>query len=256
MKSPTGAQVHIFEDLAGLAGAFARELTALAARRIEEHGLFTLALAGGKTPAPLYRRLNDPEFRDRIPWGQVKIFFGDERAVPPTHPDSNFKIAWDAWLAESTIPTESIFRLEGEAEDLAAAAERYSRILTHEVPSGPSGFPSLDLILLGLGEDGHTVSLFPGTSAVNETLRVVAANDVPQLDTRRLTLTYPTINSAHEVWFLATGERKARRVAQCLGFAPGGEILPAALVHPAGGRAHWWLDRPAALLIPESKPLP
>jgi 6-phosphogluconolactonase len=119
------------------------------------------------------------------------------------------------------------------------------------VPSGPDGFPSLDLVLLGLGEDGHTASLFPRTAALSETLRVVAANYVPQKDSWRLTLTYPTLDAAREVWFLVSGHAKAHRVAQCLGFATGGEDLPSTMVHPLGGQLHWWLDREAAAELPD-----
>lgn len=251
MKAPMGARLHIFHDVPSLADAFARRLVELASGRTREQGVFTLALTGGETPGPFYRRLADPEFRSVTPWDCVKIFFGDERSVGPESPRSNFKLAWETWLEYSPIPRESIFRLRGEAASLAEAAEEYSQILEREVPGRALGFPSLDLILLGLGPDGHIASLFPDTAALNETLRTVVANEVPQQDTWRLTFTFPLINAAREVWFLVTESRKADVVARALGYHPEGAVLPAALVHPVGGNVHWWLDRGAASALPE-----
>lgn len=250
MRTPTGARIHVFETIETMSEAFARELTTQAVDRIAEQGMFSLALTGGRTPAPFYRRLAEREFLETVPWNRVKIFFGDERPVAPTDPQSNFKMAWETWLEQSPIPRDQIFRLEGESADLEDAAERYSITLTHQLPNGPSGFPALDLVLLGLGTDGHTASLFPRTMALDETLRLVVANEVPQLESRRLTLTYPTINAAHEAWFLVTGAEKAEAVAMCIGLQPGGEMLPAAMVHATGGRVRWWLDRAAAAQLP------
>ena len=179
----------------------------------------------------------------------MKIFFGDERTVGPDHPDSNYGMTRNAWLGLGLIPAGQIHRMEGEAEDLEAAASQYEEILRRELPpatSSPVGFPSFDLILLGIGEDGHIASLFPGTRALYETTQAVAVNDVPQHATRRLTLTYPTLNAAREVWFLATGTHKAQCVAQAIGQAQGGWALPASCIRPAGGKICWWLDKGAA----------
>ena len=250
MKSPTGAELHIFENIEALTEAFALALADLAARKTADGGWFTLALTGGKTPEPLYRRLAAPDLREAPAWQRVKIFFGDERPVGPADPASNYRLAWETWLKNSPIPRERIFRMEGEAPDLFAAAERYGERLTREVPSGPEGFPALDLILLGLGEDGHVASLFPDSPALDETLRVVTVNEMPLSDTRRLTLTFPTLNAAQEIWFLADGARKAPRVAQGLGYRPGRELLPAGLVRNRPLNIHWWLDRAAAQEIP------
>lgn len=251
MKSPTGAMIHVFPHLDSLIEAAANALTDHVVRAVDGHEFYTLALSGGNTPQPLYRRLATGPYRDLAPWDRVKVFFADERAVPPTHPDSNWLMAWEAWLRDGPIPSRQIFRMEGEAGDLHEAAQRYSETLTHEVYSGPTGFPALDLVLLGLGQDGHTASLFPQTAALDETLRVVAANDVPQLGAKRLTLTYPAIDAAREVWFMVSGAAKARRVAQCLGFIAGGDNLPATLVRPLGGNLHWWLDAAAAAQLPQ-----
>lgn len=249
MKSPTGALIHIFPTMDALAEAAARELTARVALPAAAGAVFNLALSGGSTPRPLYRLLGSPLYRNAVPWEAVKVFFADERCVPPGDPDSNYGMVRREWLQESPIPSGQVFRMEGEDPDPHAAAERYSRTLTREVPGGPTGFPALDLALLGMGPDGHTASLFPKTAALDETLRVVAANAVPQLGAMRLTLTYPTLDAAREVWFLVTGADKAHLVAACLGYAPGGEDYPAALVRPLGGNLHWWLDSAAASVL-------
>jgi 6-phosphogluconolactonase len=251
MRSATGALIHVYSNLDSLAESAARDLVSRVEQTVAERGEFNLAISGGRTPEPLYRLLGSELFQRAAPWEAVSVFFVDERAVPPDHPDSNYRLAWQAWLKDSPIPLERIFRMEGEAADLHAAAERYGMLLTHQVPSGPTGFPSLDLALLGMGDDGHTASLFPKTAALNETLRVVAANEVPQHETWRLTLTYPTLDASREVWFLVAGAGKAHRVAQALGYAPGGEDLPCTLVRPLGGNLHWWLDRPAASELPQ-----
>ena len=244
--SPNGMPVRIFEILEDLTKQMAKELVECARRQIEANGTFTLALTGGNSPRGLYRMLGEAPCRAAIDWKRVKIFFGDERAVGPDHPDSNFGMTWKLWLENGPIPHKSIFRLEGEAADLDDAAICYAQILEREVPTNPSGVPILDLILLGLGADGHTASLFPGTAALAERERTVVANAVPQLDAMRLTLTYPTLNAAREVWFLAPGAAKAEPVAQILGYPgyrSGGEDLPAAGVRPDSGPALWWLDR-------------
>jgi 6-phosphogluconolactonase len=247
------AKVHRFDDPEDWAQAVAHSLAERVARRLAEQERFTLALTGGSTPRQVYALLGCEPLRSNVAWERVKIFFGDERAVGPEHPDSNYRMAAEAWLAAGPIPPEAIHRMEGEAADLDAAARRYEALVRHEVPAGEDGWPRFDLILLGLGEDGHTASLFPGTRALDETARAVVANDVPRLGTSRLTLTFPVLNAAREIWFLVTGETKAARVAQALGYAPADPPLPAARVHPSHGELHWWLDRAAAAALPSDE---
>jgi 6-phosphogluconolactonase len=246
----TRPRVHILDDPDGWTRAVAHSLAERVARRLAGQQHFTLALTGGSTPRAMYGLLGREPLRSNVDWDRVRIFFGDERAVPPDHADSNYRMASQAWLASSTLAPEAIFRMEGEAEDLEEAARRYEAVVRREVPADDDGWPRFDLILLGMGEDGHTASLFPGTRALDETRRAVVANDVPQLATRRLTLTLPALNAAREIWLLATGSAKARRVAETLGGREGGESLPIARVRPAHGELHWWLDRAAAAALP------
>jgi 6-phosphogluconolactonase len=254
MLAPNGASVTILETPSALAEAFAEELVASIRRRLGKAPFFALALTGGRTPAPLYRKLLDPAYADAVDWSRVKVFFGDERAVPPGHLDSNYGMARGAWLGAGRVPKENVFRMEGEdageAGDWAEAARRYEAVLRREVPAGLDGVPALDLALLGMGDDGHVASLFPGTDALEETRALVVANVVPRLRTTRLTVTWPILAAAREVWLLVTGANKAERVVEALGWRPGGERLPAWRVRPLGGQARCWLDAAAAGLIP------
>lgn len=220
--------------------AVAESLVALARKRITEQGHFTLTLSGGSTPERLYRRLAEPEWRSRVDWTRTEIFQGDERAVGPDHPDSNWGMAARSLLDHVPIPPGRRHRMEGERDDLEAAAAAYEAVLARTLARDGE----LDLVLLGLGDDGHTASLFPGTAALEEDSRLVVANAVPQLGTRRLTLSYPALRRAREVWFLVTGEGKAEVAAGIL--REGRESgSPASRVHPVQGRVVWWLDGPA-----------
>jgi 6-phosphogluconolactonase len=209
----------------------------------EARGPFCLALSGGSTPRPLYRLLASPEHRSNLPWDETRVFFADERAVPPERPDSNFGMVRELLLSRVPIPEAHIHRMRGEAEDLSAAAQDYEWELAAgcSFPRG-SREPGLDLILLGLGDDGHTASLFPKTSALREEDRWVVANYVPKLGARRLTLTYPVIAAAERVAFIVSGAGKARIVRRVL---EGDGELPAtrAAAHP---RVTFLLDEAAA----------
>lgn len=209
---------------------------ALANQRIAVSTRFTVALSGGSTPRALYQSLAVEPARSSIDWSRVEIFQGDERAVPPDHPDSNWRMAVESLLQHVPIKPENLHRMEAERPDLDAAAGEYETLLKTRL--GPS--PSIDLILLGLGEDGHTASLFPGTAALNETKRLVVANEVPQLNTRRMTLTYPALALAKEIWFLMTGEKKLMLVREITGQGTG-TPCPAAKAQSMNGRTIWWL---------------
>jgi 6-phosphogluconolactonase len=248
--SPTGARVKILNTAEDYEQCLAEQLVGHLRLRLESSRFCSLALTGGNSPRGLYRRLGQEPWVTAIDWSQLKIFFGDDRTVGPTHPDSNFGMAWELWLKNGPIPHRSIFRMEGEKDDLSAAAHEYAAILERELPQDARGCPSLDLILLGLGADGHTASLFPGTAGLKENDLTVIANKIPQLKTSRLTMTYPILNAAQEVWFIAPGESKAERVAQILGYRAGGDAFPAAAVNPASVPLLWWLDRASAALIP------
>ncbi|MGH7819919.1 MAG: 6-phosphogluconolactonase [Candidatus Binatia bacterium] len=195
-----------------------------------------VALSGGSTPKRLYERLAAAPFRERIAWKRIDFFFGDERVVPADHPDSNWGMAKRALLDH--VPAAA-YRMGADSGD----ADGYERILRQRVGEGRGGIPVLDLVFLGIGADGHTASLFPGTDALKERRRLVMMNAVPQLATRRMTFTYPAINAARRVWVLASGADKRPVVARCLAGAGDFPILG---VVPSEGELVWWLDEAAA----------
>ena len=202
----------------------------------------TIALSGGSTPKRLYETLAKPPFAAAVPWARAEVFFGDERAVPPDHSDSNFAMVEKALLHEIPIVTH---RMRAEAGE----AEAYEQKIRERVPAGPDGIPAVDLILLGIGPDGHTASLFPGTAATKERTRLVVMNEVPKLNTRRMTFTYPLLNAAKRVWVLVAGGDKKDVIAKCRASQddPAAvEQYPILGVRPSRGELVWWLDRAAA----------
>ncbi len=231
---------------AAVAEAGAEQFVALAELAIREQGRFTVALSGGRTPEAMYRLLAMDSFLPRVDWEHVFLFWSDERCVPPESPESNFRLAVEAFLHDVPIPDEQIFRLRGElAPENAAADYEHDLRRFFFTPAGPPPFPRFDLILLGLGEDGHTASLFPGTAAVHESERWVVANYVDKLATWRLTFTIPVINAAANVLFLVTGANKAAILREALygNFDP--IKLPAQFIEPAAGNLHWLVDEAA-----------
>lgn len=207
---------------------------------------FRLALSGGSTPQALYGLLAGPEFSRRLDWSQAVVFFGDERCVAPDHADSNFRMANETLLTPLKIPQERIFRMRGE-DVPEQAARQYEDSLRKEFGALPPAWPRFDLILLGLGDDGHTASLFPGTPALSEQQRLVVPNQAPQGTTQRLTFTVPLINHAQTVVFLVSGAGKAPAVKAVLEDRTADpQEFPAKLVQPEQGRLIWFLDRAAA----------
>ena len=231
--------VEVYENPEGLAGAAAAEFAARAAEAIEERGRFTVVLAGGSTPKATYDILAR-DYAGRIDWSKVHVFFGDERSVPPDDDDSNYKMAREALLDH--VPIGSVHRMQGELppDDAAAAYEEELRGFF-----GPDELPRFDLILLGIGGDGHTASLFPETSALEVHDRWVVANPVLKLETTRITLTVPVINAALAVYFLVAGEGKADALAHILGGDADPRAYPASLIQPQEGPT-WMLDQQAA----------
>jgi 6-phosphogluconolactonase len=246
MGSP--ATITIVADAGALAETAARLVVETAREAVRQRGRFTIALAGGATPRETYARLAAPPWSARVAWDRTWVFFGDERAAPPDHPESNYRIAHDALLAHVPVPPDQVIRMRGEAEDTDAAAAEYAQRLAAVFATRRGALPRLDLVLLGLGVDGHTASLFPGSPVLKEVFRPVAAVHaaaaaIPQ----RLTLTFPVLNAAARVVFLVTGAEKAKVVKAVLADqAP----LPAALVRPDDGELVWLLDRAAAALLP------
>ena len=225
-----------------LSEAAAREFAAKAEQAIEERGRFVVVLAGGSTPKAMYEVLA-LEYADRIDWSRVHVFFGDERTVPPDHDDSNYKMANETLLEH--VPVGSVHRMQGELppEEAAKAYEEELRTFFRTEED-----PRFDLILLGVGGDGHTASLFPETSALEIDDRLVVANPVLRLETTRITLTVPVINAARTVLFLVAGEDKAEALQEILESDADPRAYPATLIRPPGG-PEWMLDQSAAALL-------
>jgi len=220
------------DDLASRAAA---EFVRIAKESIVERGAFTVALSGGSTPILLYKRLLDSS----LDWGRVFFYFGDERNVLPDEDASNFKGANKALFRPLRIREDNIFRWRTELETPDDVAEDYEQTLQKLSPD----VPRFDLILLGMGSDGHTASLFPGTDALSETTRCATANWVPQLGSWRFTLSYTVINNSRNVLFLVAGEDKAEMVKEVI---EGDADLPARSVRPVSGKLTWFLDRASA----------
>ncbi len=238
------ARVRVFPDLDALSRHAADLFCELSAGAISARGAFRVALPGGSTPKRLYSLLASEGYRRRVDWPRVECFFGDERCVPREHAGSNFRAAWEGLLSKVDA---RVHRVEGEREPEEAAL-RYETELREAF--GPSGPPVFDLMLLGIGADGHTASLFPGSGALRETGRLSVAVRAEGPGTWRVTLTLPVINAARSVVFLAAGALKAGAVGDVLAGNEKSARLPAALVRPALGEALWLLDEAAASALP------
>ena len=236
-------EVRVFADVRELMHAAADEVVRRAEEAVREHGRFTWVLSGGSTPRDLYRLLASPPHCDRMPWSAVHVFWGDERHVPPDHPDSNFRMAREALLDAVPLPAANVHRIRAEEPDAAAAANAYEAELRAFFPEG---WPRFDLVLLGLGRDAHTASLFPGGTAVRERERLVVAPWVESQHTFRITLTPPVLNHARRCMFLVSGEDKAEALRAVLEGARDPERYPAQIVE---GRSLWMVDRAAARLL-------
>jgi 6-phosphogluconolactonase len=225
--------------------AAAEEVVRAANEAVAQRGRFTVALSGGSTPRSLYTLLATSAHTS-LPWDRTFFFWGDERHVPPTDPDSNYRMAEEALLSKVSVAAANVFRIPAENPDAAAAAHAYEQTLRKFFALQPSEFPRFDLILLGMGPDGHTASLFPGSAGLQEKSRLVVANWVEKFKISRITLTLPVLNAACCVAFLVSGTEKAAALRAVLeGDAPG-EQYPSRLVRPADGRLIWFVDRAAA----------
>lgn len=233
--------VTVFETPQDLAEAAARSFVEQANAAIEEFGRFAVTLAGGSTPKRAYELLARTH-RSNLDWSKVHVFFGDERTVPPDHEDSNYRMARQALL--SHVSVGSVHRMRGELDPSEAAA-----LYEEELTRFFGGPPRFDLVLLGIGEDGHTASLFPGTPALDVRDRWVVENPVEKLDTIRLTLTAPAINAARRITFLVAGEGKAEALEMILEGSADPHEYPASLIQPTDGDLTLMLDRSAAKLL-------
>jgi 6-phosphogluconolactonase len=225
--------------------AAAEEVIRAATDAVAQRGRFTIALSGGSTPKNLYT-LIAANASAGLPWDQMFFFWGDERHVPPDHPDSNYRVAKESLLSKVPVPPANIFPIPAENPDASAAAEAYEQTVRKFFALGPGEFPRFDLILLGMGPDGHTASLFPETAALQEKSRLVVANWVEKLNASRITLTLPVLNAARCVAFLVSGTDKAAVLHEVLEGSAPAEKYPSKLVRPTDGRLIWFIDRAAA----------
>ncbi|NIS81213.1 MAG: 6-phosphogluconolactonase [Anaerolineales bacterium] len=249
-------KVKIVSDTKELAEVAVKRFTTLVEKAIAKRGVFRVSMAGGSTPRGMYVRLAQPEIAEKIDWSKIQIFWGDERCVPPDHGDSNYRLVKETLLDNVPIPDENVFRVRGELAPEQAAND-YITALRGAFGLDPAGGhvngiesrPRFDLILLGMGKDGHTASLFPGLGAIHETERWVAAHFVDKLDTWRVTLTPVVLNAAANVVFLVSGASKAARIAEVLEgpFRP--HDLPAQIVRPTNGQLLWLIDEQAAAVL-------
>ena len=239
-------KIQIFPNLEVLSRAAAETIVKHVADCLQKQDTFSIALSGGSTPRRLYSLLaKEAVLADRISWQRIHFFWGDERHVAPDHPDSNYLMAYNTLLSQASIPSTNIHRFRSEDADAERAAADYERQIQRFFKLRAGEMPRFDFVLLGMGNDGHTASLFPGTSALKETRRLVTANWVEKFRTFRLTLTAPVLNSAACLLFLVAGKDKADAVQAVLegSFQP--NRYPAQLIQPSGGELIWLLDRSA-----------
>jgi 6-phosphogluconolactonase len=239
-------QIQVLADPEAVSRVAASEFLRSARASIERSGRFTVALSGGSTPKQLYELLASAEFRGRVPWPNIHLFWGDERHVPPTHPDSNYRMAYEALLSKVPVPAANIHRVPAEDPDANRAAQAYEDELRRTFQLKPGELPRFDLVLLGMGPDGHTASLFPGTSALAETARLVVAVWVPKFNQFRITFTLRVLNAAAQVLFLVVGQDKADPLRNVVEPAEGSDPIPAQLIQPTEGETKWLVDQRAA----------
>lgn len=235
-------QLHVFHTTEDLARGAAERICDLSEQAAAERGRVMIALSGGNTPRTLYQLLGTDPYVQRLPWQQMQVFFSDERCVPPNDAESNYRMAYESLLCRAPIAAEQIHRLQGEIDPPRAATE-YAAIIRRV--SGSQTIPQLDVLLLGLGEDGHTASLFPGVQVPTSPAVLVAAVFVPQLRMWRLTFTPTLINAARHVVFLVSGMAKRDPLKKLLGSASSMTPIPARLIQPTSGTLEVYADEAA-----------
>ena len=248
-------EVRILANANAIAETAAAEFVEAARRAVQKKNSFTVALSGGSTPKALYELLvNNPLLQSMIPWKQTQFFFGDERHVPPNHADSNFRMATESMLSKAPVNAKQIHRIKGELASAEEAAAQYEKELRTSFKLELGQQPHFDLILLGMGPEGHTASLFPGTKALREQERLVIHNWVGKLFSDRITLTPPVLNNADRVIFMVHGAEKAPALKAVLEGPYEADQLPAQLIQPSGGSVLWLVDQTSAgMLGPQVK---
>lgn len=240
------SEILICRDSAEVSQRVAELFVQLATEAVSSSGRFAVALSGGTTPKALYALLASDQFRPRVPWSNVHLLWGDERCVPPDHHESNYRMTREALLDKISIPEANVHRMPVEQEDHNRAADEYEQTLREFFGLGAGKWPRFDLILLGMGEDGHTASLFPGTAALDVADRWVVANYVEKLKAHRLTLTASVINRAANIVFLISGASKAAVLKEVLEGEYQPHRLPSQLIQPVAGKLLFIIDREAA----------
>jgi len=248
-------EVRILADANSIAQTAAAEFLEAAQQAVTEKGSFSVALAGGSTPKALYGLLaTNPLLQAKVPWSKIQFFFGDERHVPPTDEESNFRMAEEAMLGKAPVDPKQVHRIKGEKRNASQAAEEYEQDLRASFRLQVGEFPRFDLVLLGMGPEGHTASLFPGTKALKEERRLVVSNWVGKFYTDRITFTPPVLDNAARVIFMVHGEEKAPALKAVLEGPYEPEQLPAQIIQPKQGKMLWLVDPSAAsMLVPKAK---
>ena len=250
MPAPAQRDIRILADPAAITRRAAEEFVKAASESVAKNGVFNVALAGGSTPKSLYAMLaDDPIYRAKIAWDKLRVFFGDERHAPPDSPESNFRMAGEALFSKGLLKPEQIARIKGEYPDPEKAALEYEQVLRAYFQLKDGEYPRFDLVLLGMGDEGHTLSLFPGTRALHASPRIVVRNWVGKFYTERITITSETANHANRVMFLITRADKAPALKAVLEGPYEPEQLPAQLIRPESGNALWLIDSDAAKML-------
>ena len=247
-------KIQIAANADEMCRAAAETLVQHVGKALQTKEVYSIALSGGSTPRRLYALLADePEFNRQIPWERIHFFWGDERHVSPDHTDSNYRMAFEAMLSRVPVPSTNIHRIRAENPDAAKAAEDYARDIRRFFGITNEEMPRFNCVLLGMGTDGHTASLFPDSPAIGEQKRLVVANRVEKFDSFRLTLTVPVLNNADLILFLVSGGTKAKALEKVLAGDSAPERYPARLIQPSRGELTWFLDRPAASCLTRFK---
>jgi 6-phosphogluconolactonase len=254
MPRPVTVTYRVFASAAATARAAAQLFSDAAVNAAKDRGVARIAISGGTTPKSMFQLLADPAepFLNQVPWDRIELFWVDERCVPPDHSESNYRMTKEALLSKVPLPAERVHRMEGEL-DPEVAASRYESVIRNTFKLEGAQTPTFDLILLGMGDDGHTASLFPHTEALNEMARLAVPNHVPQKDAWRITLTWPVINQGRAVAFLIEGEPKAQVLHDVFLGPYQPDTYPSQIIRPASGRLTLLLDRAAAAKLPPPK---
>jgi 6-phosphogluconolactonase len=246
----SNVEVRILPDGQAIAKRCTQKFVEIAAAAVKEKGSFTVALSGGSTPKTLYGLLvNDPVLRSQVPWDKMYLFFGDERHVGPNDEQSNFRMATEAMISKSLLKSEQVLRIKGEYPEAEDAAKEYEQEIRKHFKLSDGQFPRFDLVLLGMGSEGHTASLFPGTKALHENRRIAVHNWVGKVLMDRITLTATAINNAANVIFMVTGADKAPALTAVLERFYEPDQLPAQLIQPVNGTLLWLVDTAAGSLL-------